>query len=89
MSALEQLSLGEIVSLRVEQLLAHLSGEQIEGLHPVVLREVERALLQSVLAHTGGHKERAAQILGLHRNSLRLRLAAVGLDDEKLRGGGS
>jgi DNA-binding protein Fis len=88
MAALEKISLGEIVRLRVEHLLAQLSGEPIEGLHPVILREVERSLLQTVLTHTDGHRERAARILGLHRNSLRLRLVAVGLDEEKLRGHG-
>jgi DNA-binding protein Fis len=85
MAALEKVSLGEIVRLRVEHLLAQLSAEQVEGLHPVILREVERALLETVLTHTAGHRERAAQILGLHRNSLRLRLEAVGLDADKLR----
>ena len=77
--ALDLLPLGELIRRRVERLLSGLSGHQIEGLHPFILREVERALLSTVLSHTEGRKEEAAKILGLHRNSLRLRLAAVGL----------
>lgn len=75
-------SLAELLRRRVERLLSELSGTQIEGLYPVIMREVERSLLQTVLVHTGGAKERAAEILGLHRNSLRLRLRAMGLAAE-------
>lgn len=64
---------------RVELLLAHDTDDRLEGLYPVLMREVERTLLETVLAHTGGHRERAARLLGLHRNSLALRLRAVGL----------
>jgi DNA-binding protein Fis len=73
--------LGELIRWRVESLLTTLSGEPVEGLHPVVMREVERSLLSTVLAHTQGRREDAARILGIHRNSLRLRLRALGLGD--------
>ena len=75
-----ELSLAEVLRARVERLLAQLAGTKVEGLYPVVMREVERALLATVLAHTQGRKEDAARILGLHRNSLGLRLRAVGLE---------
>lgn len=72
-------SLASLLRHRVETLLSQLAGTAIEGLYPVVMREVERSLLETVLHHTGGKREQAARILGLHRNSLRLRLRAVGL----------
>lgn len=74
----EALSL--ILRRRVERLLTELDGTRVEGLYPVVMREVERSLLETVLDHVGGRREEAARILGLHRNSLRLRLRATGLD---------
>lgn len=78
-------SLGSVLRRRVERLLGELAGARIEGVYPVVMREVECSLLQTVLAHTQGHKEHAAQILGLHRNSLRLRLRATGLETAPAR----
>jgi Fis family transcriptional regulator len=72
-------SLALVLRRRVEALLSQLAGTEVEGLYPVVMREVERSLLETVLAHTGGQREAASRILGLHRNSLRLRLRAVGL----------
>ena len=77
--------LGDVIRGQVEGLLSRLSGEPVEGLHPVMMREVERSLLQTVLTHTNGHKEQAARILGLHRNTLRLRLAALGLGERATR----
>ena len=38
------------------------------------LQEVERRHIQQVLAATGGQLNRAAQILGIHRNTLRRKL---------------
>ncbi len=73
-------SLGALVSARIERLLTELGEGQVEGLHPVVMREVERALVETVLRHTGGHRERSALLLGLHRNSLRQRMRVLGLD---------
>ena len=81
-------SLGALVGARIERLLGELPQGSVEGLHPVVMREVEAALLESVLRHTGGRRERAALILGLHRNSLRQRLRALGLDTKTLQSGG-
>ena len=38
------------------------------------LQEVERRHIRQVLAATGGQLDRAAQILGIHRNTLRRKL---------------
>ncbi len=73
-------SLGTLVGRRIQRLLVELEGSRVEGLYPVVMRELEKSLLETVLAHTKGEKKRAAQILGLHRNSLRVKLRACGLE---------
>ena len=73
-------SLGDVVRRRVTALLAQISGAELEGLHPAIMNDVERALLQTVLEHTAGHRDRAARVLGLHRNTLRTRLRALDLD---------
>jgi len=72
-------SLADVVRVRVLALLEALGLGNVEGVYPVVMREVERALLEAVLAQVGGSRTEAARVLGLHRNSLRLRLRATGL----------
>ena len=43
-----------------------------------MLARVERPLFDLVLAHTGGNQLKAAEILGLNRNTLRKKLADLG-----------
>lgn len=69
---------------RVRELLQTHSIDHVEGLYPALMRDVERSLLDTVLEHVEGHRQDAARILGLHRNTLRLRLRATGLDDAHL-----
>ncbi len=53
---------------------ANLNGHSPAGLYELVLSEVERPLFEAVLAQTGGNLSKAAQLLGLNRNTLRTRL---------------
>jgi two-component system nitrogen regulation response regulator GlnG len=50
------------------------------GLYDRVLAEVERPLFQLTLAATRGNQVRAAEVLGLNRNTLRKRLTDLGLE---------
>ena len=50
-----------------------------EGLHALVIREVEGPLLREVLAWHDGNQSRAAAALGINRATLRKKLAAHGL----------
>ena len=58
---------------------ANLNGHSPAGLYELVLSEVERPLFEAVLAQTGGNLSKAAQILGLNRNTLRTRLKKYSL----------
>jgi transcriptional regulator with PAS, ATPase and Fis domain len=44
------------------------------GLPPISLAEMEKQLILSVLAHTGGNRTRAAEILGISREGLRTKM---------------
>ncbi len=46
------------------------------------LEEVERQLILSALKQSGGNKTRAAQLLGLSRDTLRYRLSKYGLEEK-------
>jgi two-component system, NtrC family, nitrogen regulation response regulator GlnG len=80
---------GESLSGSVERHLrdyfnAHADGLPPSGLYDRVLREFERPLLSLTLAATRGNQIRAAQLLGLNRNTLRKKLRE--LDIQVVRG---
>jgi two-component system nitrogen regulation response regulator GlnG len=45
-----------------------------------VLERAERPLLETVLAHTEGNQIRAAALLGINRNTLRKKIAELGVE---------
>jgi Fis family transcriptional regulator len=73
-------ALSECVARTVRRYLADIGDtECAEGLHALVLREVEVPLLREVLAFHDGNQSRAASALGINRATLRKKLAAHGL----------
>lgn len=75
-----QSALSECVSRTVRRYLADIGDTPCEeGLHALVLREVEGPLLREVLAFHDGNQSRAAAVLGINRATLRKKLAAHGL----------
>jgi two-component system nitrogen regulation response regulator GlnG len=54
--------------------LLHPDGGRTRDLYGSILVEVERALLRAVLQHTDGNQVKAADILGINRNTLRKKL---------------
>ncbi len=51
-----------------------LDGENTCGLFDLVMAEVERPMLASVMHYVGGNQSRAAEVLGLSRGTLRKKL---------------
>ena len=49
------------------------------GLYDRVLEDVERPLIQLTLAATRGNQVRAAEVLGLNRNTLRKKIQELGV----------
>ena len=79
-SASSNSALSECVSGTVRRYLADIGDtECAEGLHAMVLREVEVPLLREVLAFHDGNQSRAAAALGINRATLRKKLATHGL----------
>jgi two-component system nitrogen regulation response regulator GlnG len=70
------MSLEALVADEVE---AGLAASEPHDLYQSVLEKVERPLLETVLEHTGGNQIRAAAILGINRNTLRKKIAELGL----------
>jgi len=77
---LEDLAFEEMVKAKLAGLLARIDGYPIHDLYDKVLERVERPLFDLVLARTGGNQLKAAELLGLNRNTLRKKLADLGVD---------
>jgi len=68
-------SLADCVRDALESYFEQLDGHQAANLYQMVMQEMERPLLQTVMEHTGGNQTRAAALLGLSRSTLRKKLA--------------
>lgn len=64
---------------------AHRGHLPSSGLHERIMREVERPLLQITLAATNGNQIKAAEVLGLNRNTLRKKIREHDIDIQKER----
>ena len=58
----------------VEQYLRELRGAEPHALHDLFLGVAEKPLLEVVLRHAQGNQSKAAQWLGINRNTLRRKL---------------
>jgi len=69
----------ECVTEALEKYLSDLDGHEGGDLYQLVLSEVEKPLLDTVLRHTQGNQTRAADLLGINRGTLRKKLKEYGL----------
>ena len=74
-------SLQDCVRDNVEAFFRDLEGTEPDHLHDMLMRAVERPLLEVVMARAQHNQSRAAQWLGLNRNTLRKKLVEHGLID--------
>ena len=73
---------GESVELWVRRLLQrHMEEGRVGLLHEDALEGVESPLFRFVLEETGGNKSRAAEILGINRNTLHAKMKRYGMLD--------
>ncbi len=72
-------NLHETIRKRVEEAFAGHGEHDPVDLYGSLLVEFERPLLETTLERTGGNQVRAAQILGINRNTLRKKLVSLGL----------
>ena len=57
----------------------HLDGEKPSAIYDMVIGHVEKPLLEFILDRTEGNQTKAAEILGLNRNTLRKKIKEHGI----------
>ena len=72
-------SLGSILKIACRRLIKHGSEEDAGTPHQTATAWVEKPLIEEALRATGGNRARAAELLGIHRNTLRTRISALGI----------
>jgi len=60
----------------MSQYFADLDGEAPSAIYDMVLNCVEKPLLEVILHQTEGNQTRAAELLGINRNTLRKKMQA-------------
>jgi Fis family transcriptional regulator len=71
--------LSACVRRSVEDYFSHLDGEPPATVYDMVLRHVERPLLETVLKQARGNQSLAAEYLGINRNTLRKKIRDLGI----------
>ena len=71
---MSQHDLGKCVTDSLQQYFRDLDGEKPCAIYDIVLKSVEKPMLEIVLAKAGGNQTMAAEMLGINRNTLRKKL---------------
>jgi len=72
--------LSSTVRKMMKQYFKDLDGEKTCGVYNMVVNCVEKPLLEVVMLQAQGNQTRAAELLGINRNTLRKKLQEHGID---------
>ncbi len=78
----QTLPLHQAVHTALEHYWVTLEGDEPRDLYALVLREVERPLLECTMRYCQNNQTRAAACLGINRGTLRKKLREYGLDGD-------
>ncbi len=71
MSVINENEIAECVRKAVDSYFNDLDGEKPCPVYNMVMQSVEKPLIELVMKHTNGNQTRAADLLGINRNTLR------------------
>lgn len=72
----------EIISSELNYLLGTAGERSGNSIYDSILKKVEKPLIEAVLQITKGNKKKAAQVLGINRNTLSKKMEELGLGDK-------
>lgn len=77
--------LGKMVEEFITQYFQNHKGDlPAAGLYQRLLKEFERPLLEITLRHLSGNQKKAAEVLGINRNTLRKKIQDLGMDSKNI-----
>ena len=68
------------IKASLDDYFMHLDGQPPHAIYGMVLSCVEKPMLEYILNKVGGNQSKAAEILGLNRNTLRKKMAQYNLN---------
>jgi Fis family transcriptional regulator, factor for inversion stimulation protein len=71
--------IGKVVEKSLDEYFRKLDGEPPHGIYEMVIGNVERSLIATVMERVGGNQTQAADMLGMNRNTLRTKLSKYGI----------
>jgi two-component system nitrogen regulation response regulator GlnG len=80
---IDQLSLEEAIRHKLEDYFRRTEGVDVDNLYALVMERIERPLIELTLKKTRGNQIRAAQILGINRNTLRKKILELRIELRK------
>ena len=66
--------LAECVKRSLERYLKDMDGEKPTAIYEMVMKNVEKPMIETVLGQAKGNQTLAAQMLGINRNTLRSKM---------------
>ena len=72
--------LSNAVNESLEDYFTHLDGQPPHAIYNMVLGCIEKPMLEYILHKVAGNQSKAAEMLGLNRNTLRKKMAEYGLN---------
>ena len=73
-------SLEGLIAAKLQSSLAQLDIQEMDNLYDMVLHQMERPLINIVLDKTRGNQVKAADVLGINRNTLRKKIQILGIN---------
>jgi Fis family transcriptional regulator, factor for inversion stimulation protein len=67
------------VEKSLDEYFRKLDGEQPHGIYEMVIANVERSMITTIMHRAGGNQSCAADMLGLNRSTLRTKLSKYGI----------
>ncbi len=79
MTTVDESELAACVRRQLQKYFQDLDGEPATRIYDMVMHSVEKPLIQVVLDQAAGNQSRAAEMLGINRNTLRKKMQQHGI----------
>ena len=82
----DNLTLENLIEKKISKVISSLNKNTINlNVYDEFIKTVEKPLIENILNHTRGNQIKASSILGLNRNTLRKKIAELGVTVRKVR----